>query len=217
MMNKLIKSPVKDKDNKMVYNIPNINKVAEKASNGSTEARDELIQSHMTLVKGLVYKYAPAHPQYEDLISEAYQALTIAADTYKPGSNFVTWAHTLIKNAILHYINYKARTVHIPHARNGNEQKEIAYQCVTTTDCEDDYEDQDLDDEQLKMRKMLELAFTNGVLTEEQARVLRLKFYESKKIKEISQIISIPENKVNSLVHNALKKLNKYLTKNITK
>lgn len=216
-MNQSIKSLLREDKSKKVYDIQEINRVAENASNGSVKDREELIQSHMTMVKGLVYRYAPAHPQYEDLISEGYQALIKAVDTYKPGSNFMTWAHTLVKNKIFEYINYKAATIHVPVKRNGEEQPYIDYEDYIQYDTIDEVEEIEHDDTQLLYMKRIEKVFQGGVLTTEETNVLRLKYYDDKKNIEISEILSITPSRVSTLITKALGKMNKYLTGKDTK
>ncbi len=75
----------------------------ERAGQGDSDARRELIVHNLRLVSHIVRKYYASNKNQEDLVSIGTIGLIKAVDTFKvsAGARFATYASRCIQNAIL--------------------------------------------------------------------------------------------------------------------
>ena len=85
------------------------------ARDGSDEARDQLVESNLRLVKFIVFKFKDCGLEAPDLFSAGVVGLVKAAAQYLPSrGRFATFARHPIRGEILNHINTYRTSFHIP-------------------------------------------------------------------------------------------------------
>ena len=75
----------------------------EEMANGSTTARDKIIEHNLRLVSHIIRKYYASYEYPDELLSIGSLGLIKAVDSFKPtfGTRFATYGARCIQNAIL--------------------------------------------------------------------------------------------------------------------
>lgn len=217
-ISKAIKCHLSEIKKEKHYTVKETNILAEKALNGSTEAREELIKSNLTMVVCLVKRYSYNNNQFDDAIAAGNQGLIEAVNSYKPGNNFKSWAHTHIKNRIFEFINKHTSTVFTPPNRPGYTYDKIKTEFYANEyDIEEKYKltdddgDEDMDDEKLLQLKMLQKGIE--ILTDEEKSVLILKYYENYSNKEIEIELNMSKQDIKNTLKRSINKIKKNFIK----
>jgi RNA polymerase sigma-B factor len=93
------------------------NELAERYhSSGDLDARGELVQRFMPLVRDLAYRYSYARERIEDLIQVGSIGLLKAIDRYEPGrsARFASYAAPTILGELRRHFRDKGWAVHVP-------------------------------------------------------------------------------------------------------
>ena len=88
----------------------------EQKVNGSTEARDKLIEHNLRLVSHIIRKYYSSYENSDELLSVGSLGLIKAVDSFKPGfgTRFATYGSKCIQNEILMFFrSQKKRGIEI--------------------------------------------------------------------------------------------------------
>ena len=85
------------------------------ALDDSSEARDQLIQSHLPLVKSITFRFRDYGVDVKDLFNQGVIGLIKAVDGYDPTrGRFATFARHFIVGEIFCYLNKNRKLLHLP-------------------------------------------------------------------------------------------------------
>ena len=95
-------------------------------SNGSDEARKELIERHIRLVASIALKFRQTNVQMEDIMAEGIQGLVVALDKFDHtrGIKLSTYAAWWIRQRIQRLIGKMSGAVAVPHDVSQGKRKE---------------------------------------------------------------------------------------------
>ncbi len=101
-------------------------KLFEQMSQGSDEARKELIERHIRLVASIALKFRQTNVQMEDIMAEGIQGLVVALDKfdYTRGIKLSTYAAWWIRQRIQRLIGKMSGAVAVPHDVSQGKRKE---------------------------------------------------------------------------------------------
>ena len=101
-------------------------KLFEEMSNGSDEARKELIERHIRLVASIALKFRQTNVQMEDIMAEGIQGLVVALDKFDHtrGIKLSTYAAWWIRQRIQRLIGKMSGAVAVPHDVSQGKRKE---------------------------------------------------------------------------------------------
>ena len=101
-------------------------KLFEQMSQGSDEARKELIERHIRLVASIALKFRQTNVQMEDIMAEGIQGLVVAVDKfdYTRGIKLSTYAAWWIRQRIQRLIGKMSGAVAVPHDVSQGKRKE---------------------------------------------------------------------------------------------
>ena len=101
-------------------------KLFEQLSQGSDEARKELIERHIRLVASIALKFRQTNVQMEDIMAEGIQGLVVALDKfdYTRGIKLSTYAAWWIRQRIQRLIGKMSGAVAVPHDVSQGKRKE---------------------------------------------------------------------------------------------
>ena len=101
-------------------------KLFEQMSQGSDEARKELIERHIRLVASIALKFRQTNVQMEDIMAEGIQGLVVALDKFDHtrGIKLSTYAAWWIRQRIQRLIGKMSGAVAVPHDVSQGKRKE---------------------------------------------------------------------------------------------
>ena len=101
-------------------------KLFEEMSNGSEDARKELIERHIRLVASIALKFRQTNVQMEDIMAEGIQGLVVALDKFDHtrGIKLSTYAAWWIRQRIQRLIGKMSGAVAVPHDVSQGKRKE---------------------------------------------------------------------------------------------
>ena len=101
-------------------------KLFEEMSNGSEDARKELIERHIRLVASIALKFRQTNVQMEDIMAEGIQGLVVAMDKFDHtrGIKLSTYAAWWIRQRIQRLIGKMSGAVAVPHDVSQGKRKE---------------------------------------------------------------------------------------------
>ena len=101
-------------------------KLFEQMSQGSDEARKELIERHIRLVASIALKFRQTNVQMEDIMAEGIQGLVVALDKfdYTRGIKLSTYDAWWIRQRIQRLIGKMSGAVAVPHDVSQGKRKE---------------------------------------------------------------------------------------------
>ena len=101
-------------------------KLFKEMSNGSEDARKELIERHIRLVASIALKFRQTNVQMEDIMAEGIQGLVVALDKFDHtrGIKLSTYAAWWIRQRIQRLIGKMSGAVAVPHDVSQGKRKE---------------------------------------------------------------------------------------------
>ena len=186
----------------------------ERASSGSKEAKDVLVEHNLRLVAHIVKKYNQNDRDMEDLISVGTIGLIKAINTFKNsrGNKLVTYASKCIDNEILMYLRFekkKQREISL-YEPIGTDKEGNAISLLDVIESEqlDVVEKCDLD---CKTRKIYEIF--DKVLTKREQEIIVKRYglfgHDERTQRELAGSMNISRSYVSRIEKKALEKMRK--------
>ncbi|MBP3339005.1 MAG: RNA polymerase sporulation sigma factor SigK [Lachnospiraceae bacterium] len=194
----------------------------EKASVGSKEAKDVLVERNLRLVAHIVKKYNQNDRDMEDLLSVGTIGLIKAINTFKnsKGNRLVTYASKCIDNEILMYLRYEKKkqretSLYEPIGTD-KEGNAISLLDVIESEQVDVVEMCDLD---CKTKKLYEIF--DKVLTKREQEIISKRYglfgYKESTQRELAASMDISRSYVSRIEKKALEKLRKTFENDVAK
>ena len=194
----------------------------EKASVGSKEAKDVLVERNLRLVAHIVKKYNQNDRDMEDLLSVGTIGLIKAINTFKnsKGNRLVTYASKCIDNEILMYLRYEKKkqretSLYEPIGTD-KEGNAISLLDVIESEQVDVVEMCDLDCKTKKLYKIFD-----KVLTKREQEIISKRYglfgYKESTQRELAASMDISRSYVSRIEKKALEKLRKTFENDVAK
>ncbi|MDP2929988.1 MAG: RNA polymerase sigma factor [bacterium] len=161
-----------------------------------SEAFGRLYDEHYRKIFGYVLRRTGNIETTQDIVSETFlKALKNLWKFKWQNVPFSSWLYRIASNEIVNFYRHKKPAVSLASIAEPVFEKDIL-------------EGISLAQERLKEHQdFLEIRKQIGLLPEKYQQVLALRFFESKQIKEIAEILGKREGTIKSLVHRGLKRL----------
>ncbi len=172
---------------------------------GDTQAFEELIERHQSLVAGTVARMLGSNSEVEDIAQQVFIRVWKSAGRYTPRAKFTTWLLKITRNLVFNELRRTRRRTHVP-IQTESEGEEIPLKDETSP-----MPDASLLENELQ--EAIEKAITE--LPERQRMALVLRRYEELNYEQIAEILDLSVPAVKSILFRARTelraRLNKYL------
>lgn len=142
---------------------------------------EDLYDRHSLKVYNTCFKYLKNTNEAEDLTQDIFLKLYLNLYKFKGASKFSTWLHSFTRN---HCLNYLKR----------HNSKKIQNKSVHYLDLENIGDTIGIEDE--RNRRIANLLVAMNLISNNDKKILSLKYLEEKSIKEISKLLMIGESAV---------------------
>jgi RNA polymerase sigma-70 factor (ECF subfamily) len=170
---------------------------------GDTEAFEELIEKHQTLVAGTVARMLGSNSDVEDIAQQVFIRVWKSARRYVPRAKFTTWLLKITRNLVFNELRRTKRRAHVP------------------LQLEAGAEDPPLKDEmnlapdasllETELQRTIEQAILQ--LPETQRMALVLRRYEQLSYEQIAEVLDLSVPAVKSVLFRARSELRSRLSK----
>lgn len=169
-------------------------KLIHEAQKGDKQAFETLYELHYTAVYKYIYYRVGQRPLAEDLTGDVFERMVTRIDTFQPGNKPIrAWLYTIAGNLIKNKMKRQSKLTWLPL----DEQQSSDEPGVGTAVAE-----------RLK-REQLRDALQQ--LTEEQRRVIILRFMQDEPIKDVASLIGKTETSVKALQRRGINALRRAL------
>ncbi|HCE42308.1 MAG TPA: hypothetical protein DET40_02015 [Lentisphaeria bacterium] len=180
--------------------------LAVRMKEGDLTARDKLIEANLRLVVKIAHSYRNNGLELEDLIAEGNIAIMSAMDKYDPArGKLSTFLTHVVRNKIMNLFTEKGRQLHTISMNIKDE--------ITGRELQDSIADNnDTDTDRMIAKEEAKKAMKLIVrVSPRQRMIIRLRFKERKKLKEIGEEMHMSGENVRLLLNDALEKLRAHM------
>jgi RNA polymerase sigma-70 factor (ECF subfamily) len=170
---------------------------------GDTQAFEELIERHQSLVAGTVARMLGSNSEVEDIAQQVFIRVWKSAGRYTPRAKFTTWLLKITRNLVFNELRRTRRRAHVP-IQTESEAEEIPLKDETNP-----MPDASLLENELQ--EAIEKAITE--LPERQRMALVLRRYEELNYEQIAEILDLSVPAVKSILFRARTELRSRLSK----
>ena len=170
---------------------------------GDTQAFEELIERHQSLVAGTVARMLGSNSEVEDIAQQVFIRVWKSAGRYTPRAKFTTWLLKITRNLVFNELRRTRRRAHVP-IQTESEAEEIPLKDETNP-----MPDASLLEKELQ--EAIEKAITE--LPERQRMALVLRRYEEFNYEQIAEILDLSVPAVKSILFRARTELRARLSK----
>lgn len=171
--------------------VKQFNKLIIRLARDDVSALDALYEGYGGLLNAMAKKYLSDKSLADDVLSEVYCKLVKGAKTFNPKKNGLNWAFKIVKNTCLDFNSRITKTA----TENLDEWFNLADALHTPENTI----------ESIDLRAALRL------LTEEENRLLYLKFWEGLTVREIAKQLHRPKSTIQYMIEQCLKKISDYM------
>jgi len=164
---------------------------------GDTQAFEELIERHQSLVAGTVARMLGSNSEVEDIAQQVFIRVWKSAGRYTPRAKFTTWLLKITRNLVFNELRRTRRRTHVP-IQTESEGEEILLKDETSP-----MPDASLLENELQ--EAIEKAITE--LPERQRMALVLRRYEELNYEQIAEILDLSVPDVKSILFRARSEL----------
>lgn len=172
-----------------------LNELILELADNNTKALEEIYRIMGARMKGIALKSLKTKYYADDVVSEAFFKIVKKANTFKKGTNGISWICRIVRNTAYDYNKLEIRYPKI--------RFDIVDDNMTVTDKREDAE----------IRECLENALRK--LSSIEYRVITLHYWEYMTIREISREIKKPKSTVYFILEKAKENLRKYLSESM--
>ncbi len=159
-----------------------------KIKEGDATAFELLVKRWNKKLLAFVFRYVNDFESSKDIVQDSWTAIYKGVSSLKEPSKFKTWAFRITYNKIMDYLNsLKRQREVLEHANDENEEEP---------------------EEFFNLQKLLE------TLPSVQKTILTLFYLEEQSVKQISDILQMPQGTVKSRIFYAREKLKKVINNN---
>ena len=170
---------------------------------GDTQAFEELIERHQSLVAGTVARMLGSNSEVEDIAQQVFIRVWKSAGRYTPRAKFTTWLLKITRNLVFNELRRTRRRAYVP-IQTESEAEEIPLKDETSP-----MPDASLLENELQ--EAIEKAITE--LPERQRMALVLRRYEELNYEQIAEILDLSVPAVKSILFRARAELRARLSK----
>jgi RNA polymerase sigma-70 factor (ECF subfamily) len=170
---------------------------------GDTQAFEELVERHQSLVAGTVARMLGSNSEVEDIAQQVFIRVWKSAGRYTPRAKFTTWLLKITRNLVFNELRRTRRHAHVP-IQTESEAEEIPLKDETSP-----MPDASLLENELQ--EAIEKAITE--LPERQRMALILRRYEELNYEQIAEILDLSVSAVKSILFRARTELRVRLSK----
>ncbi len=170
---------------------------------GDTQALEELIERHQSLVAGTVARMLGSNSEVEDIAQQVFIRVWKSAGRYTPRAKFTTWLLKITRNLVFNELRRTRRRAQVP-IQTESEAEEIPLKDETNP-----MPDASLLENELQ--EAIEKAITE--LPERQRMALVLRRYEELNYEQIAEILDLSVPAVKSILFRARTELRVRLSK----
>ncbi|MEN8252630.1 MAG: RNA polymerase sigma factor [Patescibacteria group bacterium] len=170
------------------------NNVAVEVQKGKTECFDILIERYDEKLFYYVMRFVKNEDEARDIVQNVFVKTLKHIESFDANKKFSSWIYRIAHNETMNWLTRS------PHRKNVSIDAEDEYLEIsdTTSATLDEWF-------QIELRDELEDAVAQ--LSDNYAQVIRLRYFEDKSYKEISEIIDKPTSSVGTLLRRAKKQL----------
>ena len=172
-------------------------------STGDTQAFEELIERHQSLVAGTVARMLGSNSEVEDIAQQVFIRVWKSAGRYTPRAKFTTWLLKITRNLVFNELRRTRRRAQVPI------QTEPDAEEIPLKDETNPTPDASLLENELQ--EAIEKAITE--LPERQRMALVLRRYEELNYEQIAEILDLSVPAVKSILFRARTELRAQLSK----
>jgi len=191
---------------------PNTEKISDLGVPSLNDKQRKLVQKYLNLVHFCIQRFINPYNgarkiDYDELLSEGYLALCVAAQSFKKGkSSFSTYAVRVIKNHLINYITF--RTEKLPNTPVDEENK--------SPDVPDTINPSP---DTVLFRKEISMYIESAIkkLTPIEQKVIRLMYFDGLSIRATKERLKYSHEYIRYLHNKAIKKLKSLLTETMNK
>lgn len=189
-------------------NYEEIKKLVKKAKKKDSQAFGQLFDEYHRPIFGYTLRRVANVQEAQDLTSETFfKALkNLHQFEWRNGGSFSGWLFRIATNEINSYFRKKKNILSL-----NDENYSLSERIPSSETSLPDFEIIEAQIKLEKKREFLKVHKKLKKLKQEYQTVITLKYFEKKKIKEISQILEKPEGTVKSWIHRGLKELRELL------
>jgi len=170
---------------------------------GDTQAFEELVERHQSLVAGTVARMLGSNSEVEDIAQQVFIRVWKSAGRYTPRAKFTTWLLKITRNLVFNELRRTRRRAQVP-IQTESEAAEIPLKDETSP-----MPDASLLENELQ--EAIEKAITE--LPERQRMALILRRYEELNYEQIAEILDLSVPAVKSVLFRARTELRVRLSK----
>jgi RNA polymerase sigma-70 factor, ECF subfamily len=171
-------------------------------SRGETDAFEQLIERHQTLVAGTIARMLGSNSDVEDIAQQVFLRVWKSAGRYKPTAKFTTWLLKITRNLVFNELRRRKRHATMP-LQSGTEQEELPLK-----------DEQSVAPDASLLEAELQRAIDAAIaqLPETQRMALVLRRYEELSYEEIGDVLKLSVPAVKSLLFRARTELRQRLS-----
>jgi RNA polymerase sigma-B factor len=166
--------------------------------------REELVRSHLPLVRAIARRYAGRGEELDDLVQAGSVGLVRASARFDPGRGvaFATFATPAVEGEVRRHLSERRRGVRAARSADGTTSDSSAAQ-ASDAPVEQSREPEPLAESEYRIL----LAGGLRALDERERRIVFLRFHADMTERQIAQAVGISQAHVSRLLHGALTKL----------
>ena len=164
--------------------------------------RENAFRELITLYKERLYwhirKIVISHDDTDDVLQNTFIKVYRNIDNFKGDSKLFSWMYRIATNEAITHLNKNAKRMQIT-------SEEVKTHAINNLQADVHFDGNEI---QIKLQKAI------ATLPEKQQMVFNMKYFDSLKYKEISEILETSEGALKASYHIAVKKIESYLTEN---